>query len=368
MKKKLVKLTILTMLCIGGLCLLAGCGGKQTTTTSKSDSAEKESKDENTSLPANFAQALTDEDYEEILEMLHLPENSIVSAENIQAFLERSNLQDFLGTDEITAEVTDETDTQIIGNLSIGEGENENCTVIFNRNKENEYVLDMEAAYQEREIKAPGEASIRINGIELNEDWASSAGNEHGTVTYTVFCPVDNFEADVSTAIGDYTVEVEWNEETDKPYDIICHEPDEEVLNNICETLKTNLNNMIADMASGEKDLEKYLSEDAKSGLEDELLSWYSKLDVAEAPVITILEPAADTDPLDEDNRHSIWTNNTIHICTQLENTWNNNGENKNSHIHVQFDLELNQGTYKIIDTDLVDSAWEFTNSFQHDW
>ena len=154
--------------------------------------------------------------------------------------------------------MTDETDTQIIGNLSIGEGENENCTVIFNRNKENEYVLDMEAAYQEREIKAPGEASIRINGIELNEDWASSAGNEHGTVTYTVFCPVDNFEADVSTAIGDYTVEVEWNEETDKPYDIICHEPDEEVLNNICETLKTNLNNMVADMASGEKDLEKH--------------------------------------------------------------------------------------------------------------
>lgn len=125
---------------------------------------------------------------------------------------------------------------------------------------------------------------------------------------------------------------------------------------------------MMADMASGEKDLEKYLSKDAKSGLEDELLSWYSKLDVAEAPVITILEPATDTDPLDEDNRHSIWTNNTIHICTQLENTWNNNGENKNSHIHVQFDLELNQGTYKIIDTDLVDSAWEFTNSFQHDW
>ena len=173
MKKKLVKLTILTMLCIGGLCLLTGCGGKQTTTTSKSDSAEKESKDENTSLPADFAQALTDEDYEAILEMLYLPENSIVSAENIQAFLQRSNLQDFLGTDEITAEVTDETDTQIIGNLSIGEGKNGNCTVIFNRNKENEYVLDMEAAYQEREIKAPGEASIRINGIKLNEDWAS---------------------------------------------------------------------------------------------------------------------------------------------------------------------------------------------------
>lgn len=384
------KALMLTGIVIGTLCILmfvmagisALMGGNNTPpaeTTSESVSEPEEINDgsgntaNNKGAPApaiQFVNALCNEDYQTILGMLDLPDNSVVTPVNIQHFMERSTLKDFLGADyiKIVKHQTSSNESAVAARIALKgdeEAQQNTIDVGFSKNKEGAYVLGMQSAYAERYLIAPGGATIRIGGKTLNPEDAKPYLNDkevdEGTVVYTLICPRDNFDVYVSTQFTDYTVTVEFNDET-TPYSVINYDTPE----GIVETTTTKgieTMNQILTKIQAKEPITDFLSENVDPKLEGKLNDWYNN----HAGGITNISLTAFMPSDRETDISYISGNKTIHVYakytssfTQMEKTQTHNG-------YMECIFELDHGTYKLVWTNLPED-YLFFNSMDQQW
>lgn len=378
MKKSKIFVTMLLYMLLTTT-LFAGCGKKsepQPSGDTISDVGNTEQTNTGTKNTANnkkqpeiavkFANALCDEDYQTILDMLYLPENNIVSATDIQAFLQRSNLSGFLGSDyiEVTDANEDETST-----LCYINSKNDKCEIDFVKNENGDLALQMSQAYIEKDLLAPGNASVRINGISLDSlesDYATQyEKGDKGLVMYHLICPVTDFTAHVSSTIVDYDIDVPYNTNAEF-YSVLSINLDEETLQNTCNGTKQTLNNMIKDIQAGKtntNELTQYFDQDIDQNTMNSIINWAANLNVSEDfQFETIL-------PSDKENEECyLVTNNSIRLFTRIKTTWTSDGAIKDSHTYSNFIMTLDKGTWKIKDSNLPKVGGFICNSFTKDW
>lgn len=374
--KKAVSIVLCMLLT---LTLFAGCGKKEPDPKPSGDTISdvgntEEKPNTNTKNTANnkkkpeiaikFANALCDEDYQTILDMLYLPENSIVAATDIETFLKRSNLASFIGSDCIEVTKANETETAILTEIK---SNNDTCEVNFELNEDRNFALQMANAYIEKDVLAPGNAAIRINGISLDnltENYATQYEKaDKGLLVYHLYCPVTDFTANVSTSIDDYEITVPYDANA-KLYDILNYNLNEETLTNACNGLKQAMNGFLTDLHAGKtntNELNQYFVTDIDPTFITNLVNWYGTKAMPTDCQIEIMQPS------DKENEPCyIITDDSIRLFTRYKTTWNAGAEN--AHIYSSFTMTLDKGTWKIKDTDIMKTGNFICNPFQHDW
>lgn len=368
MNKKSISLLLVTALMI---VLLTACGGSKTAEPSAESSTEtEESANTNTSNTAKnkkapdvavqFANALCDEDYEVILNLLYLPENSVVSADEIQEFLQRSSLANFLGGDYVEISDYKEYDTSIVTTMTTG---SDTCEVDFVLDANGNFALQMQAGWAERQIIAPSGATIKINGVTLDEaSWSETYtknDDNQELVLYTLICPVTDFSAHVTTDIESYDIDIIYNTDT-KPYSVVNYNISESILTDICEDIKTNLNDIFNTIDSGNTNvtaLQPYFASTMSNDIILEMIEWYQNMETSVD--VTIVEPDDR-----EDYQSYICSNNDIQMFVKFESSW---AESKTHHGYATFMITNENGSYQIKETKLYEDSF-FTNHFDMQW
>lgn len=306
-----------------------------------------------------FANALCDENYQDILNMLYLPDNSIVSPVHIQEFLENSNIADFLGSDYIAIDNAKETKTSVIGDILLKDNET-SCTVIFQINAEGNMVLGMSSAYEERTLIAPGNAEVRVGGITLDTTEAEPYNPKHhpyeeGIVAYKVICPVTDFDAYISTKWADYNLTVTHNEDVNKPYNLVQPKLNESVTEGACAASKDLMNQIITAVVNNQP-ITDYLADTAPSNLEDQLKEWVQTT-IVKGPIkgTPDLQLESVTIYDTEDQTSYVPENNTIHIFTKYTSVWEQNQKHTGQ---AEFIIKQTNDGYKLVWTNMKDDTF----------
>lgn len=373
MKTKRIVATILVLtLCTS---ILTACGKKhkpvksetetpvtEEHTTNKGTTNTANNKKESTEVTA-FANALCDEDYEAILDMLYLPENSIVSPTNIKEFLQSSNLTDFLGSDYIKVTKTkyNRNKTAVAATIALKDNQTP-CTVMFKMNADKNMVLGMSKAYEERTVIMPGDAIIRASGPELNTEYAEPYeptnvphGLETGLVKMKIICPVTDFDVYVMTKLHDYNLHIQYNNDLKQPYNFISYELPTSISDTACEQAKTLINNMIANTVD-EKPIDEFFSNSASPELKKHMIEWIQKYIIKGTLVATPdLRLQSVSLRETEDTKSYIADNKTLHLYVTYTSVWSKTFTHTGE---TQFLLELEDGTYHIKWTDLYQDTF----------
>lgn len=174
--------------------------------TTETTEAAQEIDTEAYDMADNLVKSLKNKDYDSILKMMNLPENSIVSANDIEFTLNRNEYSDFIGENIETLQC------KVSGNkidLELKTGTHKFKPVITKDNEK--WTLHIEDAIdKDASVIAPGNAAIKINGIELNEDKDAEDYEGYkvkGLVRYTLTVPTKPFIATINTLFGESQVE-----------------------------------------------------------------------------------------------------------------------------------------------------------------
>lgn len=376
-KKITHKLTAILFCIILILSLATGCGKKKddkpsdniVTDTEDNTFTNTKNTAKNKKCPevtVKFANALCDEDYQTILDMLYLPENNVVTAADIETFLKRSNLADFIGTDYIEITDINEDESGIICYIN---SKKDKLEIDFYKNDNGDLALQMSTAYIEKDVLAPGGTSIRVNGVSLDnleKDYATQyEKGDNGIVAYHLLCPVTDMTAHLSSAITDYDVDIPYNPDAEY-YSVISINLDEQTLSTACQGTADTLNALIADIQAGKtntNDLLNYFAEDIDLNTRNNLVNWFNGLNPPENfKFETIL-------PSDKENEECyLVTDNSIRLFTRIKTTWTSDETLKDSHTYSSFIMTFDKGTWKIKETSLLDTGGFLTNHFTHDW
>ena len=308
-----------------------------------------------------FANALCDEDYEKILQMLYLPNNSILTPEDIEIFLKNGNLQNFLGTDAIQIGKYKSTPVFLSG---IIQGNGETIDVTFSKRGEN-WILNMPACYEERNILAPTGTTISIHDKEIDQTYAKPYDDNKYRLTfdqYTLLCPNHDFTVTVKSDISDYDMSLTYDENQNVKYYLLNTKLDEKLLAKTAESAKNICNEFLTALYQGQ-DISPYFTSDLSTEQVDAIYQWKNTWLSKEKPEITIAEPYQT-----EQNISCILNNNSIQIQTKIETKWGQeNTEEHTTRTYIYFVLTLDHGKYKIQESNLTDVNAFYSVGY-HEW
>lgn len=207
-------------------------------------------------LAQSFAESLKNENYDSILNLLNLPENSVVSTDNLSYVLQRSDFSYLIGSDITIDEFTDGT-TKATAKLKSG-SDIANLTLELNSNNEWEPVIP-NLYTEDVVVAAPGKCEITINGIILDEENFAETNTEKndGSVNYILTIPNAEVSAHIKTAFGEFDVIMSSDENGN--YSII-PELSGEALNNSLNSFQTMFNEMLTKSDQGITDPAEYQS------------------------------------------------------------------------------------------------------------
>lgn len=362
-------IVLVTLLLIGGISLFFNKSDKPAQQPVVQETEQETTQNKGTSNTANhkgqpepliaFANALCDEDYQAILDMLYLPNDALVTATNIQDFLEQSNIADFLGSDYVGIQNVKTNKTAIAGEL-ISKDKKTICPVIFQANMDGNMVLGMSSAYEERTLVAPGNAQVRIGGVTLDTTKAKDYNPQHhpyqeGVVAYQVICPVTDFDAYVSTQWADYNITVPYEEDKNKPYLIFDKDINESVLQGACDSSKDLMNNIIKTLVDNGS-IDEYLADNADKTFKEDLTEWCNKvIKTGQIQATPDLQLSSVTITDEPDKISYIPENQTIHVFTSYTSVW---GDNKQHTGKAEFIIKQTNDGPKLVWTNMKDDKF----------
>lgn len=156
-----------------------------------------------------LVKAMSQNDADTILEIQKLPQNSVVTADDVSYILARSELSPFMGADE--TEVVDFEETSGSASAKIKNG-SDAAIVNLVLNDDNEWVPVIEGLYVENMLLiAAGKADITFNGCKMDESQFAETDTtkKDGSVIYTLTVPNRPFKVvTISTVFGTLETEI----------------------------------------------------------------------------------------------------------------------------------------------------------------
>ena len=395
MKKKLLSLILCTAMTAG----IVACGntkkpdaapsvaGAQTEITFTEEDSSTETGQEDDSSEAEdesyknkpsykaieaFADSLAKEDYEAMFSLVYLPENSVLTVDDISYTIARTDYADLIGSDSIPIEGFDNTSTSAYA--EIGAGQSSVSVQAVLDEKDNQWRIDIPGLYiRDVRILAPGKAQVSLNGVDLDMDSAVKHSNGQGRVVYTVTVPNRQITGVTKTVFGDLEKVMVQRDEDDEADFTICPETDDALSEEVLEAIKSNVNAILALYEAGDLDVsnwQPYFSE--KTSAEDiravqdamkEMHEWNSKINQASLSSVLSREG------------HKPWvsSNDTVSVNVQFETRFSYESQN------------LTGGTSRVFGffvMEKTDNGWVFseqypissnfvpraTNSMTRDW
>lgn len=308
-----------------------------------------------------FANALCDEDYTKILQMLYLPNNSIITQEDIEIFLKNGNLQNFLSADAIQIDKYKNTPVFLSG---IIQGNGETIEVTFSKKGE-DWVLNMPACYEERNLLTPTGTTISVHDKEIDKSYAKPYDDNKYRMTfdqYTLLCPNHDFTITVKSDISDYDMTLTYQENQNMKYYLLNTKLDEKLLAKTAESAKTVCNEFLTALYQGQ-DISPYFTSTLSTEQVETIYRWKNRWQSSEKPELTIAEPYQT-----ERNVSCILNHNSIQIQTKIETKWGQeNTEENTTRTSIYFVLTLDHGKYKIQETDLIENNAFYSVGY-HAW
>lgn len=361
MKKKTHNLLFVLLIGIFMMTSLTACGNKSNVELVK-EPMETSNQANNKKKPkplVEFANALCDENYDAILQMSYLPENSIITKTDIETFLKESNLQNFLGAEAILVDKYQDKKGILTGIIQNNQGDIANVQFLQNGDT---YQLTLPNLYVEMNILAPKNTTISIQGKTVNQKLATEYEDSYYDLTfdsYQLICPTNEFQITVESNITTYEIPVCYNEEQTTPYYLFNTELNKKLLDKTADETKNVFNQFLSALCN-KQDITPYFTEDISAEYIQEIHAWYDYWKTTtNNPQLTVVEPTTSDDYIS-----AILDNNTIQIYCKVENTWN---AGDTSHLFSYFVMQLDHGTYKIKEAQLIGNTF-FTNRFQSMW
>lgn len=212
---------------------------------------------------------MENEDYQSILEMAKLPDNSIVKPDDVSYYLKRSDYSYLVGVKSEITEFNESGDTAI-AKIKCG-SEVANMTLTLNDN--DEWIPQLDGLYKkDAKILAVGKAKVILNGIELDEAKNAEKYLEKndGRVVYTLTIPNRPIKAVTETeCFGTIEMDIEKSDKVD--FTTMC-DIDVIYADEALSAFKDIYNQMLSDAYNGIKDVasyEKYFSKEASADFID---------------------------------------------------------------------------------------------------
>ncbi len=298
----------------------------------------------------DFADALSAGDYAAMKEIVYLPENSILTEDDLEYSLLRSDYVDLMESAEIRIEDFDGSAGSSHAVLRAGQDE---VSVSAALKDDNKWYIELPEIYSEDvTILAPAKAQVTLNGVELDTGAARKHSAAQGRVVYTVTIPKRPITAVVNTIFGDLEKEMVRRDDDPEAMYSICPAPDDVLMEEIMTAVKTDIEALYALYEAGSMEVtswQPYFSEKTTP----------EKIEAVQAAIKNVytwnddVEHLAASQVLARDNNVWIAAYDSVGVNVKLENKWD---DNRRSHTFAFFVM-----------TKKEDGSWVFGDQYPID-
>lgn len=305
----------------------------------------------------NFVKAISSADYQAILDMCKLPENSVVCAEDVEYAFLRSEFADLVESQKI--EITSSNKQSGVINATLKSGPS-TADIKFVLNDDNEFVLDLtDVVYAEKQIRMPHCECI-INGVTLNDEWSVRNEDTKVDVIYTVICPTKPMTATITSDFGTYETELTWSDDTNRYSGLSTEAITQEEYDAIMKQIKDDYNAMFQlarDGKTDSTDYAPYFSSNVSPDVMQTTMTWIGN-QVNDANDIVMMDLQIDTE------KGFVLNQNTAILNVKWKSQFS---ESKTASDMCWMMIVKENDTYKLYETSLNEETL-FTNYFHNEW
>lgn len=314
-------------------------------------------------IAQQFNNDLKTANYEDILNMMNLPENTICNEKDLEEYISTTELKPFIKADDIKVEKIKSGKRAIVENISINGSSL--VTIAFNLKEDGSYSMDsLGGMFHTVKFCAPKNAKITVNGTKLDNKLATEDryANTYDADAYEINVPKTDLKIKMETDIGTFNHTIKYDE--DEKYDYptkelftdikLDSETQRDIKNDVMDDIEGAINAINLGKTS-DTSFEDYFTDDNSSEYVEQLkniLSGNANFKISD------LQPDAEND----DN--CIYASDEICWKAKVETSY---GDNDKSRVYATFELRKEDGSYKIKSTDLFGNMF-LTNPFSFDW